>query len=247
MSGRKWPIVGIPCDIKLIGGMPYHAAGAKYVDAVHDVAGALPLLIPVTRNPVEIEEILALVDGIFLTGSVSNVHPERYGAKAPNGMKLDPQRDATTLPLIPAAIARDLPMFVVCRGMQELNVALGGTLNPQLHETPGRLEHREDESASEEVRYGPSHDVETAPGGLLSRVTGERRFKVNSLHGQGIDRLAPGLKIEALAPDGTIEAVSHEWAKFLLGVQWHPEWRPKQNPISVKLLEAFGQALRQGA
>jgi len=244
MSARKRPIVGIPCDLKTIGEMPFHAVGAKYVEAVHEVVGALPLLIPVTRNPVEIEEILGLIDGLFLTGSFSNVNPEHYGARAPADMKLDPQRDATTLPLIPAAIARDLPMFAICRGLQELNVALGGSLNPHLHDTPGRLDHREDETAPEEIRYGPAHAVETVPGGLLNRLTGARRFQVNSLHGQGIDRLARGLKIEALAPDGTIEAVSHETAKFLLGVEWHPEWRPRENPISTQLLKAFGAALR---
>lgn len=245
MTKRKRPIAGIPCDIKMIGELPFHAVGAKYVEAVHDVAGALPLLIPVTHNPVEIDEILELVDGIFLTGSVSNVHPERYGRAAPPEMLLDPQRDATTLPLIPAAIERDVPLFAVCRGMQELNVALGGTLNAEIHRTPGRMDHREPEEGPEELVYGPAHEVEAVKGGLVEKLTGEKRFRVNSLHEQGIERLAPGLRIEALAPDGTIEAVSHERAKFLLGVQWHPEWRASQNPVSVRLLEAFGQALRR--
>jgi putative glutamine amidotransferase len=242
MAARKRPIVGIPCDIKTIGDMPFHAVGAKYVEAVHDVAGALPWLLPVTRDPLEIDEILGLIDGLFLTGSASNVHPERYGAPM-SEMALDPQRDATTLPLIPAAIARDLPLFAVCRGMQELNVALGGTLDPRIHETQDRFDHREDDSAPEAVRYGPAHEIEATKGGVLERLAGTRRFQVNSLHAQGIERLAPGLRIEALAADGTIEAVSHERARFLVGVQWHPEWRARENPISVKLFEAFGRAL----
>jgi putative glutamine amidotransferase len=243
MASRKRPIVGIPCDIKRIGEMPFHAVGAKYVEAVHDVAGALPWLIPVTRDPLEIDEILGLVDGLFLTGSASNVHPARYGAPL-SEMDLDPQRDATTLALIPAAIARDVPVFAVCRGMQELNVALGGTLNPLIHETQGRIDHREEDDAPEATRYGPAHEIEATKGGALERLAGARRFKVNSLHAQGIERLAPSLKVEALAADGTIEAVSHERARFLLGVQWHPEWRARENPISVKLFEAFGQALK---
>jgi putative glutamine amidotransferase len=240
---RKRPVVGIPCDIKTIGALAFHAVGAKYVEAVRGVVGALPLLIPVIRDPLDVEEILGLVGGLFLTGSASNVHPERYGGPEPNGFALDRQRDATTLQLIPAAIARDMPLFAICRGMQELNVALGGTLDPALQDLAGRIDHREDEDASEAVRYGPAHDIEATEGGLLERLAGKRRFQVNSLHAQGIARLAPGLKIEALAHDGTIEAVSHERARFLLGVQWHPEWRARDNPISVKLLEAFGTAL----
>lgn len=146
--------------------------------------------------------------------------------------------------LIPAAVARDVPLFAVCRGLQELNVALGGTLDPRLHELPGRLDHREPEEGPEELLYGPVHEIEIAKGGVLERLTGERRARVNSLHAQGISRLAPGLRIEALAPDGTIEAVSRERARFLLGVQWHPEWRARSNPMSVRLFEAFGRALR---
>lgn len=244
MKERGRPVVGIPCDLKSIEDMPFHAVGAKYVEAVHDVAGALPLLIPVTQDPLEIDEVLSLVDGIFLPGSASNVHPTRYGAP-PSDMMLDERRDATVMGLIPAAVARDVPLFAVCRGLQELNVALGGTLDPRLHETAGRLDHREPEEGPEETLYGPVHDIEITKGGALERLTGERRARVNSLHAQGIARLAPGLKIEALAPDGTIEAVSHERAKFLLGVQWHPEWRASGNPMSVRLFEAFGKAVRE--
>lgn len=243
MKGRTRPVVGFPCDLKRIENMAFHAVGAKYVEAVHDVAGALPILIPVTQDPLEIDEVLSLVDGIFLPGSASNVDPARYGAP-PSDMMLDARRDATTMGLIPAALARDVPLFAICRGLQELNVALGGTLNPRLHETEGRLDHREPDEGPEELLYGPVHDIEIAKGGALERLTGERRARVNSLHAQGIARLAPGLKIEAMAPDGTIEAVSHEAARFLLGVQWHPEWRARGNPLSVKLFEAFGAALR---
>jgi putative glutamine amidotransferase len=246
MTQSRRPIVGIPCDRKLIGGMPFHAVGEKYIEAVRDVAEAMPVLIPVTSEPFDQDPILDYVDGLFFTGSASNVAPVHYGGHAPRNEKLlDPYRDATTLPLLTAAIKQQKPVFAVCRGMQELNVALGGTLDQHVEELPGRLDHRDDESAPEDVRYGAAHEVEATPGGLIEKITGEHRFKVNSLHGQAIGRLAPGLAVEAKAPDGTIEAVSRPGGKgFLLAVQWHPEWRAKLNPVSVKLLRAFGAALR---
>lgn len=246
MTKSSRPIVGIPCDVKRIGEMPFHAVGEKYIDAVRDVAEALPILIPVTREPLEQNPILDFIDGLFLAGSVSNVAPGHYGGHAPrNERLLDPQRDATALPLIAAAVDQAKPVFAVCRGMQELNVALGGTLDQHVEELPGRIDHREDEGAPEEVRYGPAHEVDSTAGGLIEKITGERRFKVNSLHSQAIARLAPGLVVEARAPDGTIEAVSRPGSPgFLLAVQWHPEWQATLNPISVKLLKAFGAALR---
>ena len=247
MAEGMQPIVGIPCCVRLIDGMPYHVVGEKYIDAVRDVVGALPLLIPATREPLDRNAILDHIDGLFLTGSGSNVAPALYGGPpARDGNESDAQRDATTLPLVRAAIERAKPVFAICRGMQELNVALGGALDQHIEELPGRIDHREDECAPESVRYGPAHEVEVTPGGLLAGLTGERHFKVNSLHEQAVARLAPGLAVEARAPDGTIEAVSRPGgAGFLLAVQWHPEWRAAANPVSVKLLKAFGEALRQ--
>lgn len=244
MAKRARPIVGILCDRKVIGGLPYHAVGEKYIDAVRDVAGALPLLIPVTQAPLDLDELLGILDGLFLPGSGSNVAPRHY--RAPDsGALLDEARDETGLPLIRAAIDRGTPLFAVCRGLQELNVALGGTLDQKIEALPGRLDHSEKPDLPVEERYGPAHLVEPVPGGLLERLAGAQPFEVNSLHSQGISRLAPGLMIEAKAPDGTIEAVSRPGAAgFVLAVQWHPEWRAAGNPVSVRLFEAFGVALR---
>ncbi|HTQ14891.1 MAG TPA: gamma-glutamyl-gamma-aminobutyrate hydrolase family protein [Rhizomicrobium sp.] len=245
MSTRR-PIVGIPCDHRKVGDHPFHVAGEKYIAAVRDGAGALPFLIPVLPEPIAPEEILDRIDGLLFTGSPSNVAPRRYGGPAPrDGVMQDENRDATTLPLLEAAIARAVPTLCICRGFQELNVAMGGTLHQHVEEQPGRIDHRENDDDSLDVRYGPAHEVRVAKDGLLARVVAEHAFQVNSLHSQGIDRLAAPLHADAVAPDGTIEAVSMPAAKgFLLGVQWHPEWRWWDNPVSREIFSAFGKALR---
>ncbi len=242
----RLPIVGIPCDRRVLGPHPFHMVGEKYIAAVRDGAGVLPFLIPVLDPAIAVDDILASVDGLLFTGSPSNVSPNRYGGAAPRaGVLQDEARDATTLPLLEAAIAAGLPTLCICRGFQELNVALGGTLHQHLQEIPGRLDHREDKDAPLEVQYGPAHDMIVAEGGLLSRIASERRFKVNSLHSQGIDRLAASLHADAAAPDGVIEAVSMPGAKgFLFGVQWHPEWRWAENAVSRAIFAAFGDAVR---
>ncbi|MGH6872090.1 MAG: gamma-glutamyl-gamma-aminobutyrate hydrolase family protein [Rhizomicrobium sp.] len=246
MSGRR-PIVGIPCDHRKVGDHPFHVAGEKYIVAVRDGAGALPFLIPVLPDPIPADEILDSIDGLLFTGSPSNVSPRRYGGPEPRaGVMQDEHRDATTLPLLEAAIARGVPLLCICRGFQELNVAMGGTLHQHVQEQPGRLDHRENGGDPVEVRYGPAHDLSVAPDGLLAKVVAERSFAVNSLHSQGIDRLAGPLHADATAPDGTIEAVSMPAAKgFLLGLQWHPEWRWQDNPVSREIFAAFGKALRE--
>ena len=243
MSRR--PVVGIPADRRLIGPHPFHAVGDKYITAVRDGAGATPLLIPVLDNPLTSEEILDSVDGLLFTGSPSNVSPKRYGGPAPReGVMQDEHRDATTLPLLEAAIARGTPTLCVCRGFQELNVALGGTLYQHIQEVPGRMDHREDKDAPLDVQYGPVHDVTVANDGLLAKIVSEKHFRVNSLHSQGIDRIAASLHADAVAPDGQIEAVSMPKAKgFLLAVQWHPEWKWRDNPQSREIFAAFGKAL----
>lgn len=244
MTERNRPIVGIPCDRKMLSGLPYHVVGEKYIDAVREVAGALPLLIPVTKEPLNIGELLGTLDGLFLPGSSSNVAAKHY-AGPETGSLVDEARDETSLPLIRQAIDRGTPLFAVCRGLQELNVALGGTLDQKIEALPGRFDHSEKPGLPEEERYGQAHPIELVSGGLLEGLTGKRKFEVNSLHSQGISRLAPGLAVEARADDGTIEAVSRPGSPgFVLAVQWHPEWRAVQNPISVKLFEAFGTALR---
>lgn len=240
-------VVGLPCDVKMIGQLPFHAVGEKYIDAVREVTGALPLLIPVTRQPLDIEQILAVVDGIFFPGARSNVDPGLYGGAAPrDGNVSDPQRDAITLPLIRATVARGAPLLAVCRGMQEMNVAFGGTLHQFVHELPGRHNHQADRNAPPEQQYEPAHEVAVLPDGKLAAIIGAARFVVNSVHSQGIDVLAANLRTEAVAPDGTIEAVSIEDAPgFALGVQWHPEWRARTTPAYAAIFEAFGAALRQ--
>jgi len=230
----------------MLGKHPFHVAGEKYIEAVRHGAGALPILLPVLDPPIAPDEILAAVDGLLFTGSPSNVAPRHYGGPSPRpGVMQDEHRDATALPLLKAAIAAGKPVLAICRGFQELNVAFGGTLHQHVQEVPGRADHRENAEAPLEEQYGPAHPVDVAPAGMLARMLRERRFAVNSLHSQGIDRLAPGLLAEAVAPDGQIEAVSLPLAKgFVLGVQWHPEWAWSENPVSREIFAAFGRALR---
>ncbi len=241
------PIVGIPCDHRLVGKHPFHMAGEKYILAVREGAGALPFLVPVLADPLAPADILASVDGLLFTGSPSNVAPHRYGGPAAReGVLHDENRDATALPLIEAAIGRGTPILCLCRGFQELNVALGGTLHQHVQEQPGRRDHRASKEAALEDQYGPAHEVVVAEGGLLARLTAKRKFPVNSLHAQGIDRMAPALRAEAAAPDGTIEAVSMPSAPgFVLGVQWHPEWRWAEDAVSRAIFSAFGDAVRE--
>jgi putative glutamine amidotransferase len=229
----------------MLGPHPFHAAGEKYILAVSEGAKAIPFLIPVLETPVDLGHLLDRLDGILLTGSPSNVAPWRYaGPKPREGVPQDERRDATTLPLIKAAIGRGMPMLAICRGFQELNVAYGGTLFQHVEEVPGRMDHREDKTAPLDVQYAPAHDVHLADRGLLRRLAGGASvIKVNSLHGQGIDRLADGLSVEATAPDGQIEGVSVKGAAgFAAGVQWHPEWKFWDDAFSTALFAAFGHA-----
>ena len=207
----------------------------------------MPLLVPVLDPPLDVSEILARVDGLLLTGSPSNVAPKRYGGREPReGVLQDERRDATALDLVKAAVACGVPTFCVCRGFQELNVAFGGTLHQHVQEVEGRADHREDKRAPLDIQYGPAHEVAVKEGGLLAKIVRERMFEVNSLHSQGIDRLAPHLHADAVSPDGQIEAVSMPSARsFLLGVQWHPEWRWAENEISRAIFAAFGRAIRE--
>jgi putative glutamine amidotransferase len=170
------------------------------------------------------------------------VHPSQYGGEPSHPEILhDPERDATTLPLIREAVRRELPILAICRGIQELNVALGGTLHQRVHEVPGRLNHRSRKD-SPDGPYGPAHSVALTPGGLLALLAGTAEVMVNSLHSQGIDRPAPRLRVEAMAPDGQIEAVSLLGARFVVGVQWHPEYKVLENPLSKALFSAFADA-----
>jgi putative glutamine amidotransferase len=248
MRPRK-PVIGVPADRRLLGSHWFHCVGEKYLAAIADAAGALPLIVPAFGERLELEVLLERCDGVLLTGSPSNVEPQRYdGPPSAPGTWHDPERDATTLPLIPRAVAAGLPLLAICRGFQELNVAYGGTLHQKLHELPGRLMHKEDESQPLEQQYGPAHDLALTPGGQLARIAGRERIRVNSLHSQGVDRLGDGLVVEGTAPDGVVEAVSVPGAPgFALAVQWHPEWQVMKNDFSKALFAAFGDAARAHA
>jgi putative glutamine amidotransferase len=243
MASRK-PVVGLPTDRRIFDGMPTHQVNDEYITAVRDGAGALPLLIPATDTPLAVDDILDAVDALLITGAPSNVAPSHYGATARPGTELDAARDAMTLPLLRAAIARGTPVLAICRGFQELNVALGGTLHQHVHEIPGRLDHREPQDGLRDREYAHAHGIRIAPGSVLGRLSGMTEAMVNSLHHQGIDRLAPGLFADAAAPDGQIEAISMPDAPgFLLGVQWHPEWRWAEDDLSRAIFAAFRAAL----
>jgi len=233
----------------MIGHHPFHAVGEKYLRAVAEAADGVPMLIPALGELVSVDEWLDVLDGIVFTGSPSNVEPVHYSgpASAP-GTLHDMDRDATTLPLIPAAISRGVPVLGICRGFQEMNVAFGGTLHQHLHEIPGYLDHRDDESQPLDVQYGPAHDVALEEGGVLRGLANTSRIRVNSLHHQGVERLGNGLIVEARAPDGVIEAFRvRDAQRFALAVQWHPEWKVMSSGFSRALFAAFGASARERA
>jgi putative glutamine amidotransferase len=234
-------IVGIPACAKALSDMPFHQTPARYAEAVLGGAGVLPVLIPPLGQPML--GLLDDLDGLLVPGSPSNVHPSHYGGGESETPEFhDLERDRTTLPLIRAAIDAAIPVLAICRGIQELNVALGGTLIQRVHALEARMDHRGG-SGPFEMRYGPKHPISVI--GSLARILGADSIDVNSLHGQAIDRLGEGLVVEARAPDGTIEAVAMPSAPgWLLGVQWHPEWEYADNPHSVAIFAAFGDACR---
>lgn len=253
------PTVGILCDRRVLGDHAYDLAGEKYIAAVRDGARALPLLVPVLTPPVSIAELLGHVDGLLFAGALSNVAPHHYGGDAPRpGTLLDEARDGTTIPVMRAAIDAGVPVLCICRGFQELNVVLGGTLHQHLQELPGHLDHRAPQGVPVEEKYLRVHGVRIAPDGLLARLLeGTVRggsVEVNSLHEQGIDRVAPPLRVEAVSPaaadgaDGVVEALSMKEPKgFVLGVQWHAEWKFADDPVSTALFTGFGEAVRSYA
>jgi putative glutamine amidotransferase len=247
------PLIGLPCCTGFANDRPTHWVAEKYIVAVSDGADGIPMLLPAIAERADLPDIVARLDGLLLTGSRSNIEPVRYGgAPDPAGEPdeddpRDLKRDAMTLPLIRAALAVDLPILAICRGCQELNVALGGTLHPQVHAIDGRIDHRSRHIPLETRYEYAAHPVSLTPDGTLARLAGVREPMVNSLHWQGIDAVGSDLAVEAVAPDGQIEAVRHRRATFAIGVQWHPEHRVSENRLSRALFAAWGEACRNYA
>nr|WP_314607626.1 gamma-glutamyl-gamma-aminobutyrate hydrolase family protein [uncultured Janthinobacterium sp.] len=242
------PLVLVPACFKPVGPHASHTVQAKYIDALAGGARCMPLIVPALGAGTGVDALLDAAHGLLLTGSPSNVDPALYGGvHGVHSEPLDAARDATMLPLIRAAIGRGMPLLAICRGFQELNVAMGGTLLQAVHEGDGMFDHREDKHATLERQYAPAHRVTLMPDGVLTQLLGGAgELLVNSLHGQGIAMLAPGLQVEARADDGLIEACSVRGARgFALALQWHPEWQWAGNPASIALLGAFGRACQQ--
>lgn len=250
MSRTRRPVIGIIGNHFVIGDRyPVHCGGTMNSDAVSEVSEAMPLIIPTDPRYVSVEELLETCDGFVLTGGRPNVHPSEYGeAETPAHGAFDRNRDAITLPLIRACVERGQPLLGICRGFQEVNVALGGTLHPEIRDLPGRMNHRMPPDGKLEEQFALRHPVRFTEGGVFHRLIGAVEVMTNTLHGQGIARPAQGITIDGHAADGTAEAIYvTEAPGFTLAVQWHPEWNAAQDPVSYQLFRAFGQAARQWA
>ncbi|MGI6856577.1 gamma-glutamyl-gamma-aminobutyrate hydrolase family protein [Mesorhizobium sp. 1B3] len=243
------PLVAVSTDVRQFENYTWHAAPQQYLEAAITGAGVLPVLVPSFGARLDLDQLVASVDGVMITGSKSNVHPSLYGGdpSEANG-PYDASRDATTLPLIRKAIDHGVPLLAICRGIQELNVALGGTLAAEIQEREGSLDHRAPASDSQDERFALRQAVRIKPDSCLAGVFGAGEIKVNSVHRQAVDRLGDRLEIEAVAEDGTVEAVSVKGARaFAVGVQWHPEYWVKSDDASARVFKAFGDAVREHA
>ncbi|WP_102107773.1 gamma-glutamyl-gamma-aminobutyrate hydrolase family protein [Oceaniglobus roseus] len=244
------PVVGIIGNHHLINETyQVHAGGAMNSEAVSQVTGAVPMLIPADPRLVSVEELMEVCDGFLLTGGRPNVHPEEYGEAATEAHgTFDRARDSITLPLVRACVERGQPFFGVCRGFQEVNVAMGGTLYPEIRDLPGRMNHRMPPDGTIEEKFALRHLVTFTEGGPFHRLMGAQAVMTNTLHGQGIRTPGPRVVIDGLAPDGTPEATYIRDAPgFTLSVQWHPEYRAAEDPVSRTLFSAFGDAVRAWA
>jgi len=251
----KKPVIGIVCDVIKYGANSFHGAGEKYINAIAHGANAIPILIPAQTAGEDLDSLSQFfdldffqqLDGIFFPGSPSNIEPYHYGGEeSATPDSHDPQRDGSSLPLIKLAIEKGIPLLAACRGMQELNVAMGGELYQRLYLEDQFIEHRENKTAPRNEQYQTAHDVEISTHGFLSSIFPHKIHQVNSLHGQGIKTLGQGLTIEATAPDGLIEAISYmNETSFALGVQWHPEWNYSKDALSTALFKAFGDVVNE--
>ncbi|MFD1914329.1 gamma-glutamyl-gamma-aminobutyrate hydrolase family protein [Halodurantibacterium flavum] len=239
------PVIGIISNSFLINDQyPAHAGGTMNTQAVAEVAGCIPLIIPADPRYVSVNELLDACDGFLLTGGRPNVHPEEYGEPPTEAHgTFDRARDGVTLPLVRACVERGQPFFGICRGFQEVNVAMGGTLYPEIRDLPGRMNHRMPPDGTLEEKFALRHSVRLTAGGVFHRLLGAEEVMTNTLHGQGIKTAGRRIVIEGKAPDGTPEAIHVEGAPgFTLSVQWHPEWNAANDPVSRPLFSAFGQA-----
>ncbi|QIE42186.1 gamma-glutamyl-gamma-aminobutyrate hydrolase family protein [Meridianimarinicoccus aquatilis] len=241
------PIVGIISNSHLINDeYPVHAGGTMNAEAVAAVSGAIPLVIPADPRLVSVEDLLDACDGFLLPGARPNVHPEEYGEVETEAYgTFDRERDAIALPLIRACVARGQPVFGICRGFQEVNVAMGGSLYPEIRDLPGRMNHRMPPDGTLEEKFELRQKVRFTPGGVFHRLMGTEEVITNTLHGQGIKTPGARIVIDGVAEDGTPEAIHVRDAPgFTLSVQWHPEWNAENDPVSRNLFESFGDALR---
>lgn len=247
------PVIGIiGNNYKLENRFSVQLAGENNLQAVADVLDALPLIFAGDPNITGISDLLEVVDGVLLTGARANVHPSRFGVEAdPRHEPYDERRDALALPLIEACVARGVPLFGICRGFQEIVVAGGGSLHPEIRDLPGRMNHRMPRLETGEIHPDPAvvfadrHDVKLTPDGVFAGILGCDLIRVNSLHGQGVLEIGDRIVAEGIAEDGTIEAIRVKDAGgFALGVQWHAEYDPQDNPVNRALFEAFGEAVR---
>ncbi|MCR9149008.1 MAG: gamma-glutamyl-gamma-aminobutyrate hydrolase family protein [Rhodobacteraceae bacterium] len=241
------PVVGIIGNSALLNdSYPVHSGGQMNSAAVAEVAGCLPLVIPSDPRFVSVPELLEACDGFLLTGGRPNVHPEEYGeAETEAHGVFDRCRDAIVLPLVRACVDRGQPFFGICRGFQEVNVAMGGTLYPEIRDLPGRMNHRMPPEGTLEEKFALRHKVTFTEGGVFHRLLGATEVMTNTLHGQGIKTPGSRIVIEGHAPDGTPEAIHVRDAPgFTLSVQWHPEWNAAADPVSRPLFRAFGEAVR---
>lgn len=247
------PVIGIICDVFSRDGnndRPFHGVGAEYIRAIHLGTNCTPLLIPASLDQAsDWQHTCTLLDGILFTGSRTNVHPDRYAGPASKpGTLYDMERDTTSFGLIDTAVQLKTPILAICRGFQEVNVALGGTLHQELTDIEGKQDHAKHMGLAQNEQYQAAHAITLTEDGYLRTLLGQQRIEVNSLHHQGVNQLAEVLSAQAICDDGVIEAYTLAGQKqFLLGLQWHPEWHIDNDPVSQSIFSAFDKAVHQYA
>lgn len=247
------PLIGVSANAMEAAARrtPVHATSERNINALMTMVDCIPVLLPPVGSAVDVAELVSRLDGFVLTGGRANVEPHHYdGPEFPDDEPIDPGRDGLVLPLVRACVAARVPVFGICRGIQEINVAFGGSLHYRIHQVPGKNDHRRPrrEDVTQEEVFRLNHMVKLTAGGLFQRLTGHAEMMVNSLHGQGVDRLGEGLVVEAISPDGVIEGLRYnDDNQFIVGVQWHAEWRPDEHALSGALYTAFGEAARARA